>query len=198
MANGGGDLPPLEFSQLCPDTNCGGFSCSNREINKWFQRKALKQHQSGAVVVTCVHERGHPQRPLGIYALATVAEEVRSLPGAYHRFRQADHFSALQLVWLATDRGFTRRGLGELMVGQVIRTFAAVGRQIGLPHLIVIPAEQDYERLVQFYAKLGFATYRDGEAMFLPIQSAVQAVEAEQAELAAAAVPIANPEPEGE
>lgn len=192
MADGGG-LPPLEFGPIQRSTNCRGFCCVNRDINRWFCRKALKEHSDGLVTVTCVFEAGRPKRPLGFYALATVPEEVRSLPGRYFPYRGGDHFSALQLAWLATDNGFIRRGLGELMVGRVIRTFASVGPQIGLPHLIVIPDPEDHGRLTRFYGRLGFTPYRGGESMFLPLQSAVQAVKAEEEALAAAAVPVSNP-----
>lgn len=194
MVDGGGELPPLDFGPICRTTNCRGFRCVSRDINRWLERRGFKDHEAGAVTVTCAYEPGHPNRPLGFYALATVAEEVRSLPGRYFPYRGGDHFSALQLVWLATDNGFTRRGLGELMVGRVIRTFANVGPQIGLPHLIVIPDPEDHERLTRFYGRLGFSPYRDGESMFLPVQSAVQAVKAEEEALAAAAVPVPNPD----
>src|SRR5690242_12639086 len=120
----GGELPPLEFGPVRTSTNCRGFCCDSREIDRWFERRALKHHEGGLVTVTCAYEVGRPKRPLGFYALATVAEEVRSLPGRYFPHRGGDHFSALHLVWLATDKGFIRRGLGELMVGRVIRTFA--------------------------------------------------------------------------
>lgn len=130
--------------------------------------------------VTCAIPEGSV-RPIGVYALATVAEEMSNLPGVYHRFRSNKHFSALQLVWLATDRGFEGRGLGSLMVGQVIRKFAEVGNQIGLPHLIVIPANEDHERLMRFYSLLGFSAYNDEEGMFLSLQSATDAIEKVQA-----------------
>jgi GNAT superfamily N-acetyltransferase len=197
VANGGGELPPLEFGHVHRTTNCGGFRCISRDINMWFQRRALKEHSEGLVTVTCAFEAGRLKRPLGFYALATVAEEVRSLPGRYFPYRGGDHFSALQLAWLATDNGFTRRGLGELMVGKVIRTFASVGPQIGLPHLIVIPDRDDHERLSRFYSRLGFAPYRGGESMFLPLQSAVEAVGAEEQALAAASVPLPEPRRRG-
>lgn len=161
------------------------MKCRNSEINKWFAGKAKKEHASGAVRVTCAVEKGRHDRPIGFYALATVAEEVSNLPGRYHPFRGGDYFSALQLVWLAVDNGFEDLGLGSLMVGQVTRLFAQIGPVIGLPHLIVVPAEDDYDRLVAFYRKLGFQPYKDGEAMFLPLPFAVDALQKMQAQLAA-------------
>jgi GNAT superfamily N-acetyltransferase len=126
--------------------------------------------------VTCAVPRDSA-RPIGVYALATVAEDVGNLPAIYHPFRSSNFFSALQLVWLATDKGFTGRGLGKLMVGQVIRVFADVGTKIGLPHLILVPAAEDRVRLTKFYSELGFTTYNDGESMFLSLQSAKDAIQ---------------------
>ncbi len=138
--------------------------------------KAHKAHNDGAVRVTCAIPDGSA-RPIGIYALATVAEEVRNLPGIYHSFRASNYFSALQLVWLATDKGFVDRGLGKIMVGQVILKFASIGSQIGIPHLILSPATEDKDRLTAFYEGLGFSPYKDGESMFLSLQSAQDAIQ---------------------
>lgn len=171
----GGDLPPVRFESLGAGHNCSGFACTNREITEWVRRNAHKQHNGGSVRVTCAIPE-NSSRPIGIYALATVAEDVRNLPGVYHRFRATDYFSALQLVWLATDKGFTGCGLGKMMVGQVIVKFADIGSQIGIPHLILSPAEQAKDRLTKFYGDLGFVPYNDGESMFLSLQEAKDAV----------------------
>lgn len=171
------ELPPFKFAPLCERMKRGGLTCRNAEINKWFSRDAYKQHGRGSVRVTCAVAEDKPDRPLGFFALATVAEETSNLPGVYHPFRSGHYFSALQLVWLATDKEFESRGLGTIMVGSVIRAFATIGNTIGLPHLIVIPAKENKERLQGFYAKLGFEPYKDGEAMFLSLQAAIDTVE---------------------
>jgi len=183
------ELPPIEFVSIGEDTNCAGLKCTNTEINRWFEKSALKEHLSGSLRVICAVEQGISHRPLGFYAIASVAEETANLPGLYHRFRKAEHFSALQLVWLATDKGFVDRGLGALMVGEVTRMFASVGPLVAMPHLIVIPHKQDHERLVKFYGDLGFKRYKDGEAMFLSVQAAVDGEAKIQAALAAMRAP---------
>ena len=126
--------------------------------------------------VTCAIPNGE-NRPIGVFAVSTVAEEVANLPGRNYRlFRSGKHFPAMHLVWLATDHGFVDRTLGSLMVGQVIRLFARVGAEIGIPHLILTPATQDKERLIRFYNDLGFQLYNDGESMHLSIDDAIDAV----------------------
>lgn len=186
MAAKATELPPFVFRDLADEITCNGLKCTNAEINDWFWNQAKKEHERGSVRVTCVVEREKPHRPLGFYALATVAEEVCNLPGAYHPFRGGEHFSALQLVWLATDSYYANLGLGKIMGGHAILRFAQIGQQIGLPHLIVVPAEQDYDKLVAFYSRLGFTPYKDGEAMFLNLEFAVDALEKARARARAA------------
>jgi hypothetical protein len=59
------------------------------------------------------------------------------------------------------------------MVGRVVSLFAQIGPQIGLPHLIVLPLKPD---LIPFYKDLGFEPYDNGSRMFLPVQSAIDAM----------------------
>lgn len=126
--------------------------------------------------VTCALP-ANEKRPIGFFAISTVAEEVRNLPGRrYLSFRTDKHFPALHLVWLATDKGFQNRGLGKLMMGEVIREFAHFGERAGIPHLVLTPAEQDREKLETFYSRLGFETYKDGESMYLSIEKALDAL----------------------
>lgn len=93
----------------------------------------------------------------------------------------------MQLVWLATDEYYCDLGLGKTMVSHAILRFAQVGEAIGLPHLIVVPAEQDYDKLVAFYGKLGFRAYKDGEAMFLDLAFATDALAKTRARIRAEA-----------
>jgi len=136
--------------------------------------------------VTCALPEGEV-RPIGVYALSTVAEEVSNLPGRYRLFRSGGHFPALHLVWLATDHGFENKGLGKIMVGKVIRQFAQIGAEIGIPHLILTPAAEDKDKLVTFYSSLGFQPYNDGESMHLGIDDAIDAVIKAQEQYAAQA-----------
>lgn len=168
----GDGLPHIEFTSLIAEHDCSGFDCANKEITQWVRKKAIKDHRPGAMHVTCAIPKGG-SRPIGIYALSTVAEEVANLPGQNYRlFRSGKHFPALHLVWLATDKGFANQGLGKLMVGKVITIFADIGTRVGIPHLILTPAEQDKDRLTSFYESLGFETYNDDASMFLSIETA--------------------------
>ncbi len=171
------EVSSLHFDYLDASTKRGGFRCGVSDIDNWFHRKALKAHVEGSIVVICATDPAVPARPLGFYALATVAEETRRLPSfsPKHRIRSGEYFSALQLVWLGVDLGFRGRGVGTRLMREGLRTFADVGPRIGLPALIVVLHPNNFERLTGFYRDLGFEDYADGGTMFLPLQRALQA-----------------------
>lgn len=81
------------------------FSCGEREIDRWFAREALREHQRGVILTTCAYlPKG--EIPIGFYAVATVAEDVKNLSAAYHRFGGSGYFPCLQLVYLAVHRTY--------------------------------------------------------------------------------------------
>lgn len=149
----------------------GGFSSGQRDLDRWFVRDALREHQRRTHRVTCSTLRGNPA-PVAFFAVATVVEEAGNLPGFHYHPFGGGHFPALQLTHLAVRREFQGRGIGSTLVGSVIALFAEVGAQIGLPHLILAPIDGSARR---FYKELGFAEYADGERMFLPLQLALDA-----------------------
>lgn len=115
-----------------------GFACGEHEIDSWFAKEALKEQDKGTILTTCAYLPGVAS-PVGFYALASVAEEVKSLKGEYHRFGQGHHFPCLQLVFLAVHVRYQRQQIGTSMVGAVTSLFAEVGPKIGLPHMILVP-----------------------------------------------------------
>jgi GNAT superfamily N-acetyltransferase len=112
--------------------------------------------------------------------VASVAEEVRHLPGhSYHILSGGGHFPCLQLVYLAVDQAHQGKGIGISMAGAVTELFADIGPRIGLPHLILVPINDD---VIPFYEGLGFTCYLGGARMFLPLQSALEAMATPPAE----------------
>lgn len=169
---GQGEAPSID---LRPATEIGcksRFCCGAKSVNDYLRKEAWKKHTRGQHRVT--HASLADERALcGYFALATVAEEVGKLPGQYQLFGTGDHFPCLQLVWLGVDTTMQGRGIGKTLVGSVIQTFAQVGSVIGLPHLILVPIDDDVK---PFYRGLNFEDYDGGKKMFLPLQTAIDAV----------------------
>jgi GNAT superfamily N-acetyltransferase len=167
----------IEYRGISAGTNCKAFQCGEREINRWFSKDALKSDTRGVVRVTCAHLPGN-DAAVGFFGIATAVEDVRKLPGYhYHLFGGSKQFPCLQLVYLAVQREFQGRSIGRTMVGSVIARFAEIGPIIGLPHLILVPIN---DRVIPFYENIGFQKYDGGARMFLPLQTALDAVRAEQ------------------
>jgi hypothetical protein len=111
--------------------------------------------------------------PVGFYSVASVAEEVRNLPGRYHGFGRGEYFPCLQLVYLAVHGPQKGRGIGLSMAGAVTELFAQVGPLIGIPHLILVPINDE---VIPFYEnQLGFTCYMNRSRMYLPLQAALDA-----------------------
>lgn len=165
-------IPPVEFKELTR-TACGArFNCGAAEINQYLRREAWKLHSRHTHRVTYAHLCGNAS-PAGFLTLATVTEEVGKLPGTFfHKFGGANRFPCLQLVWLGVGVEHQGRKIGTRLVGKAIETFADVGAKIGLPHLILVPISNDVK---PFYERLGFTEYDDGQRMFLPLQTAIEA-----------------------
>lgn len=164
----------LEYRDLCADTDTAKFICGDAEIDKWFRTKSHRDHFSGKHIVTCARFDGE-EPVIGFYALSSVVEDAKKLPGvAFFPFSSDRFFPCVQLVYLAVHKPIQRRGYGAIIMGQVIRTFANVGAAIGIPALIVTPLNDDAKR---FYTSLGFEPYERGTRMFLPLQTALAAVE---------------------
>lgn len=167
----------IEYRGISSETNCKPFQCGEREINRWFAKDALKSDIRGVVRVTCAHLPGNGAA-VGFFGIATTVEVVTKLPGYhYHLFGGSKLFPCLQLVYLAVQREFQGRSIGSTMVGSVIAKFAEIGPMIGLPHLILVPIN---EHVIPFYENLGFQQYDGGARMFLPLQTALDAVRAER------------------
>jgi GNAT superfamily N-acetyltransferase len=168
----------LTYRPLAADTITREFTCGEDEIDRWFRNEALADHERGTILTTCAYLPGVAS-PAGFYSLASVAEEVSQLPGHdYHRFGKGEHFPCLQLVYLAVHRRYQRRGIGTSMVGAVLELFAEIGPKIGLPHLILVPINDD---VISYYQdQLGFEPYHKDTRMFYPLQAALQAVQEAQ------------------
>lgn len=131
-------------------------------------------HQRGVHRVTYARMRGDTHLGVcGFYSLASVTELASKIKTNYHLFGHADRFPCLQLVWIGVLRELRGGDVGAALMGQVIQTFAEVGMKIGLPHLILVPINPEVKK---FYRDYGFSDYDGGTKMYLPLQTALEAV----------------------
>jgi GNAT superfamily N-acetyltransferase len=162
----------LAFRRHGKDMRTLSFCCGISEIDTWFRTKSLRDHERRKHIVTCVHDAGLETNPVGFYALSTVIEEARLLPGISYVpfFGNSNYFPCLSLVYLAVAQDRQRQGIGSAMIIRVILDFAEYGELIGLPLLILTPIN---DGVADFYGWLGFERYRRGSGMFLSLQTAI-------------------------
>jgi len=164
----------LSYRPIDEETITKGFSCGEQEIDRFFVQDALAEHKLGTIKTTCAYLPGIAS-PVGFFALASVCEETTQLPGKYHNLGSPRVFPCLQMVFLAVHTRNQGKGVGSSMGGAVISLFAELGPKIGLPHLILVPINDE---VVPYYEeKLGFTCYRNRSRMFLPLQSALDAIQ---------------------
>lgn len=159
-------------------TDFAGFVCGDSEIDKWARRDAYKHHDSRRHLVTLASFDDAPDHTIGFYALSIVVEMVANLGGdvPFFAFQDATRFSCLQLSYMAMEKSLQGQEHGTLVLANVIRTFARLGSEIGIPALIVTPGS---ERARKFYAERGgFEPYAKGSSMFMPLRFAMLTVDA--------------------
>lgn len=162
------EVPSVNFWPLSNKRDTKKFCCGEKSVNDFFLNDAWKFHNRTSHRVTCASLKDG-KAVAGFYSLASVTEEIRKLPGNYARFGQSGEFPCLQLAWIGVQRPLQKANIGIAMLGRIVETFANVGMQIGLPHLIVVPINQDVKR---FYKKMDFEEYDGGKRMFLSLQIA--------------------------
>jgi hypothetical protein len=164
----------LSFRPIDADTPTRGFCCGARELDRFMTSgRALRDHRAGAVLTTCAYLPGI-LAPVGFYSITSVAESAKHLPGKYRLFGGGDHFPALQLVYLGVQRPHQGQEIGTSMAGAVVAMFADLGQRLGIPHLILVPISDE---VIPFYRdRLGFSCYKGTDRMYLPLQSAVDAM----------------------
>jgi hypothetical protein len=175
-------LREIEYHSLTAETIRDGFSCGDAEIDKWFRNKSLSSHTTRKHLVTCASFADEPANVIGFYALSTVVEEVSKLPGVpFFPLNTSRFFPCLQLVYMAmrTDLQRHEDSHGTAVLGEVVRTFAEIGEQIGMPAMILTPMNADASR---FYKRWGFAPYDKNTKMFLPLKTALETFAAAEAE----------------
>lgn len=172
----------LNYRVLTAECETHKFVSGDGEIDKWFRKKSLRDHTSRKHVVTCVRE-DEDQKILGFYALSSVVEDAKALPEVnFFPFATSAYFPCLQLVYLAVDRPKQRQQYGTIIMAEIVRRFAEIGRYTGLPALIVTPLNDEAER---FYLRLGFTRYPKAKRLVLPIQTALATIEQAKEELEA-------------
>ena len=132
-----------------------GFTCGKPTLDYWLKTHALSNQQKGFTVVLVVHEAF---RVVGYYGLAPTAVIPNVLPRAIRTGQPPDPVPCLLLGQLATDIGWTGRGIGTGLVKHALERCVAAAELIGGRALMVNAVDQD---AAAFWQRRGFLPSKD-------------------------------------
>ena len=132
-----------------------GFTCGKPTLDHWLKTHALSNQQKGFTAVLVVHEAF---RVVGYYGLAPTAVIPNVLPRAIRTGQPPDPVPCLLLGQLATDIGWTGRGIGTGLVKHALERCVAAAELIGGRALMVNAVDQD---AAAFWQRRGFLPSKD-------------------------------------
>lgn len=164
----------------------GAFSCGEHEIDKWFLKKALKEHKKFHSRVTVASFEGSSE-VVAAYALSVRLESEKSLlreeKQSWSPFKNFNNiFVCLNLEYLAVATKFQRRGVGRIVMGKVLEDFASIA---GMSSIQLLTGRAISKDVFNFYEQLGFVKYGADTKqpfMYLPVQSVLELIEEAQEE----------------
>jgi len=125
------------------------FDCGDASLNYWLQKRAVKNHLSGAsrCFVLC-----NGDEVVGYYSLSAGAISHESAPKSMRR-NMPDPLPVLLLGRLAIDRKYHNQGLGQALLRDALLRAIAVSNNTGVFALLVHALSESAK---QFYLSRGF------------------------------------------
>lgn len=131
------------------------FSCGKPSLDHWLKTRALSNQEKGFTAVMVVHDAG---RVVGFYGLAPSAVVPNALPRSIRTGQPPDPVPCLLLGQLATDLGWTGRGIGTGLVKHALQRCVTAASLIGGRALLVNAVDPE---AAAFWQRRGFLPTRD-------------------------------------
>lgn len=131
------------------------FSCGRPALDNWLRTRGLSNQQKGFTVVMVVHE---DDRVVGYYGLAPTAVVASSMPRSIRTSQPPDPVPCLLLGQLATDSGWTGRGIGTGLLKHALARCVTAARLIGGRALVVHAID---DGAAEFWRRRGFTPSKD-------------------------------------
>lgn len=140
---------------LTADHEVSEFTCGKPTLDHWLKTRALANQEKGFTVVLVVHEAG---RVVGYYGLAPTAVVANVLPRSIRTGQPPDPVPCLLLGQLATDIGWTGRGIGTGLVKHALERCVTAAALVGGRALMVNAVDAD---AADFWQRRGFIPSKD-------------------------------------
>ena len=131
------------------------FSSGKPSLDHWLKTRALSNQQKGFTAVLVVHEDG---RVVGYYGLAPTAVAPGILPRSVRTGQPPDPVPCLLLGQLATDLGWTGRGIGTGLLKHAFERCVAAAELVGGRALMVNAVDDE---AAAFWRRQGFIASKD-------------------------------------
>lgn len=169
----------LEIRWLTDQCSRATFSCGSKDIDKWFQKKALKHHLSMNCRVATGHLPGNAS-PVGFYAATMKLENENDLPKEQRSLLSWDGwgpnrlFPTMHLRYIGVAKPMQRQGFGTVLMGAALEDFYQVAVRTGIFAMTLVAIDR---RTAGFYRKMGFIDFGDPQAtqpnLLLPAASVI-------------------------
>lgn len=149
------------------------FSCGKLSLDRWLQTRALSNQEKGFTAVMVIHDGG---RVVGYYGLAPTSIIPAQLPRSIRTGQPPDPVPCLLLAQLATDQGWTGKGIGTGLVKHALQRCVTAARLIGGRALVVNAVDTE---AAAFWTRRGFlASMDDPLILFRSIVDIVASLDA--------------------
>ena len=153
----------MRVLSLAGDHDRQSFDCGRSELNDWL-RQIARQHQDKGLSRTFVAiQEEAPERICGYYALTLAEIEQRQLPDALRK-KFPHRIPGIRLGRLAVDRRYQGKGLGELLLVDVLMRAQRIHQEAGVVGLFVDALD---ERAAGFYRHFGFLAAPDNPLLLV-------------------------------
>lgn len=141
------------------------FECESELLNSYLKKQASQDIKRR--LATCFLAINQEQKVVAYYTLSSISVFLADLPEKIRRkLPRYPNIPAVLLGRLAVDKHFTRKGLGQTLVGNALKR--VIRSEIAAYALIV---EAKDEKSANFYLKLGFIPFiHQPYRLFFPLE----------------------------
>ena len=139
------------------------FDCGRPELNDWLRQIARQHADKGLSRTFVAIQEEAPERICGYYALTLAEIEQRQLPEALRK-KLPHRIPGIRLGRLAVDARYQGKGLGELLLVDVLMRAQRIHQEAGVVGLFVDALD---ERAAGFYRHFGFLAAPDNPLLLV-------------------------------
>ena len=157
----------VRIGPLDPRHDRRAFACGNAILDRYLREQASQDLRRGVARVFVATSIDAPSRIMGFFTLSAASVVATDLPAEVAKRLPRHPIPAALVGRLAVDLGFTRRGLGGIMLADAVKRTMAAAETVAMTVLVVDPID---ETARAFYAAFGFRDLQGPEQrMFLPL-----------------------------